>query len=106
MTRVLTTVDHPKPAEGWLVEKLSDAEQSSGRPHELITAAKKLSRAALEDAPAPLTLNSATKDYAGQLAKLVKERHQTGTLTLVVVNRVKRAREIFEALTDGKKSAL
>src|SRR5204863_3056735 len=29
----LTTVDHPKPADGWLVEKLSDAEQSSGRQH-------------------------------------------------------------------------
>jgi CRISPR-associated endonuclease/helicase Cas3 len=100
----LTTVDHPKPANGWLIEKLSDAEQSSGRPHDLITAAKKLSQAALEDAPAPLTLNSATKDYAGQLAKLVKKRHQTGTLTLVVVNRVKRAREIFEALTTGRNS--
>jgi CRISPR-associated endonuclease/helicase Cas3 len=98
----LTTVDHPKPADGWLVEQLSDTEQSSGRPHDLITAAKKLSRAALKDASAPLTLNSATKDYAGQLAKLVKERHKTGTLTLVVVNRVKRAREIFEALTTGK----
>ena len=99
----LTTVDHPKPANGWLVEKLSDAEQSSGRPHDLITAAKKLSRAALKDAPTPLTLNSATKDYAGQLAKLVKERHKTGTLTLVIVNRVKRALEIFEALTTGKQ---
>jgi CRISPR-associated endonuclease/helicase Cas3 len=98
----LTTVDHPKPADGWLIENLSDAEQSSGRPHDLITAAKKLSRAAFKGAPAPLTLNSATKDYSGQLAKLVKERHQTGTLTLVVVNRVKRAREIFEALTTGK----
>lgn len=97
----LATVDQ-KSADGWAVEKLSDSEQSSGRPHDLITAAKKLSRAALRDAPAPLTLNSATKDYAGQLAKIVKERHQTGTLTLVVVNRVKRAREIFEALTTGK----
>ena len=98
----LITVDHPKPADGWLVEKLSDAEQSSGRPHVLVTTVKKFSRARLKDVPAPLTLNSATKDYAGQLAKLVKERHRTGTLTLVVVNRVKRAREIFEALTSGK----
>lgn len=98
----LTTVDHPRPVDGWFVEKLSDAEQSSGKAHDLITAAKKLSRAALKDAPAPLALNSASKDYAGQLAKLVKERHQTGTLTLVVVNRVKRAREIFEAFTTGK----
>ncbi len=93
----LATADHPKPTNGWPTEKLSDKEQTSGLPHELITAPKKLSSA-------PLTLNSATKDYAGQLAKLVKERHQTGTLTLVVVNRVKRAREIFEALTIGKNS--
>lgn len=98
----LVTVDHLKPAAGWPEEKLSEAEQTSGRPHDLITATKKLSRAALKDAAAPLTLNSETKDYAGQLAKLVKERHQTGTLTLVVVNRVSRAREIYQALTAGK----
>jgi CRISPR-associated endonuclease/helicase Cas3 len=90
----LATVEQ-KPADEWLVEKLSAAEQSGGEPHKLITAQKKLS-------PASLTLNSAMKDYAGQLAKLVKERHQTGTLTLVVVNRVRRAREVFEALMTGK----
>jgi CRISPR-associated endonuclease/helicase Cas3 len=98
----LATVDHQQPAGGWAVEKLSGAERSSGRPHELITATKKLSRAALKDAPVPLTLDSATKDYVGQLAKFVQERHQAGTLTLIVVNRVKRAREVFEALTTGK----
>ncbi len=86
----LATVDHPKPADGWPVEKLGDAERSSGRPHELITARKKL-------LPAPLALNSSTKDnYAKQLAALITERHQTGTLTLVVVNRVARAREIVD----------
>ncbi len=88
----LETVDHQKPAH---TEKLSEAEQSSGRPHDLITASKKLS-------PTPLTLGSGTKDYAGQLAKLVRDHHKTDTLTLVIVNRVKRAREIFEALTKGK----
>ncbi|HEV2454726.1 MAG TPA: DEAD/DEAH box helicase, partial [Verrucomicrobiae bacterium] len=91
----LATVDHQKPDNGWPVEKLSDAEQSSGKAHDLLAASKKLSSA-------PLTLSSEAKDYAGQLAKLVKERHQTGTLTLVVVNRVKRAQEIFEAVTTGK----
>ncbi len=91
----LATIDHQNPDNGWPVEKLSDAEQSSGRPHDLVTACKKL-------LPATITLSSETKDYAGQLAKFVKERHQIGTLTLVVVNRVKRAREIFEALTKGK----
>lgn len=92
----LATVDHSKPIAGWLSEKLSAAEQSCGRPRELLTAQKQLS-------PAPFSLNTTTKgNYAKQLAALVKDRHQTDTLTLVVVNRVSRAREVFEALTDGK----
>jgi len=105
----LATVDH-KSAAGWPIEKLSAAEQSSGRPHELITATKKLSRATLKNAPALLTLNTTTENgYAKQLAELVAERHRallekphpSGTLTLVVVNRVLRAREIFQALKNS-----
>ncbi len=96
----LETVDHQKPAAGcWPTEKLSDAEQTSGRPHELITAPKKLS-------PAPLTLNGTVKgDYAKQFAEFIKKHHQHDTLTLVIVNRVKRAREIYEALTTAKKKS-
>src|SRR6266700_2344196 len=93
----LATVDHPKPLGGWPTEKLSDAEQTSGQPHRLIAAQKKLSSA-------PLALNSTTQDsYAEQLAALIKDRHQPGTLTLVVVNRVSRAREVFGTLAGGKK---
>jgi len=93
----LATVDHPKPLGGWPTEKLSDAEQTSGQPHRLIAAQKKLSSA-------PLALNSTTQDsYAEQLAALIKDRHQRGTLTLVVVNRVSRAREVFGTLAGGKK---
>jgi len=93
----LATVDHPTPADGWLTEKLSQAEQSSGRPRELVTAAKKLS-------PAPIVLNATTKaGYAKQVAAFIKDRHQSGTFTLVVVNRVSRAREIYEALATGKR---
>ncbi|HVV00650.1 MAG TPA: CRISPR-associated helicase Cas3' [Verrucomicrobiae bacterium] len=91
----LETVDHQELAH---TEKLSDAEQTTGRPHELITASKKLS-------PAPLTLSSGTKDYAKELAELVKDRHQPGTLTLVIVNRVERARKIYAALTAAEKKS-
>ena len=93
----LVTVDHPKPASGWPTEMLSDAEKSGGRPKELITAPKKLSRA-------PLALSASTKsDYAKQLAAFIKQRHKPGTFTLVVLNRVPRAREVYEALAAGKK---
>jgi len=103
----LATVDHPKPVVGcWPEEKLSEAEQTSGRPHELITAAKRLSRTALETSSIPLTLNPTTKDgYAKQFADIIKKHHQHGTLTLVVVNRVSRAREIYEALTIAEKKS-
>ncbi len=93
----LATVDRPNPVDGWPTEKLSETEQTSGQPHKLITAQKKLSSA-------PLALISTTKaSYAKQLAALIKDAHQPGTLTLVVVNRVSRAREVFETLTGGKK---
>ena len=93
----LDTVDHRKPDGGWIPLRLSPAEESGGRPHELITAKKKLS-------PAPSTLSPTTKDgYAKQLAAFIKERHSKGTLTLVVMNRVTRAREIFEALIKAER---
>ena len=99
----LATVDHQQPVGGWLTEKLSNVEQRSGRPYELITAPKKLS-------PSSLVLNATSKNgYAKQLAELIAQRHRTllekphplGTLTLAVVNRVSRAREIYQALTTG-----
>jgi CRISPR-associated endonuclease/helicase Cas3 len=89
----LSTVDHTQ-SLGTLA--LSDCERAGGRPNELVTAAKKLS-------PTALTLNPATKsDYAAQLAAIIAERHLPGTLTLVVVNRVSRGREIFQALTTAR----
>ena len=93
----LTQVDHPRPATGWPVLELSREEKATGRPNELFTAPKKLSRATVE-----LTAAS-KKDYAKSLPTLVNERHQSGTLTLVVLNRLSRAREVFEALATGKK---
>ncbi|HMO64210.1 MAG TPA: CRISPR-associated endonuclease Cas3'' [Verrucomicrobiota bacterium] len=99
----LATVDHKQPLD---TVELSEAEKAGGRPRELFTAPKKLS-------PAPLALNATTKDgHAKQFAALIAKRHlallenphPSGTLTLVVMNRVSRAREIYEALaTAGKR---
>jgi CRISPR-associated endonuclease/helicase Cas3 len=96
------TVDHPKPAPQL---ELSAGERAAGRPKELFEAKKVV-------APCPLTLSAATKDdYTKRLATLIHERHQallqkphpSGTLTLVVLNRVARAREVYDALVGGKK---
>ncbi|MDA1277989.1 MAG: CRISPR-associated endonuclease Cas3'' [Verrucomicrobia bacterium] len=90
----LATVDAP--AGGWPSVTLSESERALGKAHDLIEAKKAVS-------PCPVTLAPANKaSYAKELAALINERHQQGPLTLVVVNRVNRAREIYEALTRGK----
>lgn len=93
----LATVD-AKPS-GWQRLTLDDDERVSGRPATLFTAQKSVIRC-------ELSLEPATKaDCPKILAALIVEKHQPGTLTLVVVNRVARAQEIFSALTTaGKKN--
>lgn len=93
----LNTVDHREPNGGWPTIRLSDQERREGRPHELANAPKLLEKA-------PVVLSKANnKTYGAELAKLIVERHTSGTLTLVVVNRVSRAQEVYNAITKGKK---
>lgn len=93
----LATVDHPTPDGGWPGVTLSDKERANGRPKELFEAPKTVD-------PCSITLSASTKTaYAKEMAKLVSERHATGTLTLVIVNRVSRTQAIYDALTKGGK---
>lgn len=93
----LATVDHPMPANGWPKLMLSEHETAGGRPFALINAKKQLSASSLN-------LNSSTKpSYARQLAAHIHNTHRQGTLTLVVLNRVARARAVYEALTTPEK---
>ena len=103
------TVDHREIAASLPTEELSkeEKEKPDSRPKALFEAKKSVSKCAL-------ALSAALKggDYAKQFATLIAERHaallekpqEQGTLTLVVVNRVSRAREIFQALTVAAKS--
>lgn len=93
----LATVDHPMPANGWPKLMLSEQEKAGGRPFTLINSTKKLSASFL-------SLNSSNKSgYARELATHIQKLHREGTLTLVVLNRVVRAREVYEALTTPEK---
>jgi len=92
----LATVDHPGPAEGWPKIALSAPERSVGEVRQRCEAKKSVTKSAV-------TLSfSNKKDYPKQLAAFIGERHVPGTLTLVVVNRVSRAQEIYSALRDKK----
>ncbi len=106
----LTTVDHREPDCGWPRETLTIEEQSRGRAAELFEAKKHVS-------PCPLTLSPDTKStHCRQLAEYVATRHRAllekphpgGTFTLVIVNSVRRAQEIYAALitSEKKKPAL
>lgn len=91
----LTTVDHP--TEGLPRLELSETERASGRPKELFEAPKAVTQC-------PLELSATTKaSYAKDLAVLIRDRHRPGTFTLVVLNRVSRAHEVYEALAGGKE---
>jgi CRISPR-associated endonuclease/helicase Cas3 len=93
----LTTVDHPNPRGDWPKIALSQAERTSGPAQRLFTAPKPIQRCSI-------CLSEETKKtYESTLAQFIKKEHQEGTLTLVVVNRVDRAQEIYEALTAGKR---
>ncbi|TDU67137.1 CRISPR-associated endonuclease/helicase Cas3 [Prosthecobacter fusiformis] len=93
----LATVDHPMPTNGWPKLMLSDEEKASGRPFALINAKKQLCAASLK-------LSASNKSgYARQLATYIHKLHREGTLTLVILNRVARAREVYEALTTPEK---
>jgi len=97
----LATVDHPAPTGGWPRLELSteEKEKPGSRPMALFEARKAISRC-------ELALSATTKaDYAKMLASLIAARHRAGTLTLVVVNRVGRAQEIYEALTISHKKS-
>ncbi|HAB15175.1 MAG TPA: hypothetical protein DCE44_01875, partial [Verrucomicrobiales bacterium] len=105
----LATVDHPIPPNGWPRLELSAEERETpgSKPKALFEAKKTISQC-------ELSLSPATKaDYAKKLAALIAERHRAllekphdqATLTLVVVNRVGRAQEIFKALTTPEKKS-
>ena len=95
----LATVDHPAPAGGWPSVTLSESELASGRAHDLIEAKKVVS-------PCSVTLTPTNKaSYAKDLATLINQCHKQDTLTLVVVNRVNRARDIYEALKKLRRDA-
>jgi len=95
----LETVDHPAPTTGWPRLELSTEERDKpgSRPRALFEARKAVSRC-------DNTLSPGTKsEYAKAVATLAATKHTRGTLTLIVVNRVKRAQEIYEALVRPDK---
>ena len=105
----LDTVDHPKPSSGWEKIELEAPDLEPGKEVQTRrTARKRL-------VPAPVELPRDKTNYAKSLAGFVHKKHQEavdarplgqpGVLTLIVLNRVVRAREVYQALQKLKVPA-
>ena len=85
----LGTVDHRAPTEVARVEPSADDDD---RMAALARAPKHLHR--VGDTPESSSVQH-EKDYLGRLAGAVVDAHRTGHMTLVIVNQVKRAQELY-----------
>lgn len=95
--RLLDTPDHREKDK---TLALGDDDRKNSEVARRIVATKRLS-------PLPFTLtNDSTKiveSYIEKLAASVVEKHQPGSTTIVILNRVNRAKELFTALEKAAK---
>ena len=90
----LATVDHPTPSPVEVV-RVDPTTIADGRLTRLARARKPLSRSDLAPASARAT---DLKEYEDRLAAAVLGAHRPGHMTLVIVNRVRRAQALHKAL--------
>ena len=86
----LATVDHPEPSKVFRVDPTNEVDDRLSR---LTEAPKRLWR--IGDAPASAA-SPERKAYLERLADSVVEAHRPGTMTLAILNQVKRAQELHE----------
>jgi len=92
----LATVDHPQPPEGWPSVRLQKVDLSRNDVQARVRAKKSLGQC-------KIVLSTATRaNYAKQLAEWVSSQHRPGSFTLVVVNNVARAQELYSQLKRVK----
>ena len=92
----LNTVDFRVNQRTLDVLSLTDDDLEDDHLHRVVTGRKQLVSSEIS-----LTKENARKDsaqYATDIAKLIAEHHVSGSMTLVVVNRVQRAQRIFQVV--------
>ena len=97
-TSPIRTVDHPESATGFSRLTLTDADRKHEPVKRRLGAKKALERSSLV-----LTVESEKKGYAKDLAAAIKAAHRAKTLTLMVMNRVARAQDVFTELRKLEK---
>ena len=97
----LNTVDQSSRPENWPSESLSKSDISNENLRKRKEAVKKIEKATVKLTEDNCS-NSDCKDYAKEVSKFVIEHHQVGTLTLLIVNNVKRAQEIYRQILNNE----
>lgn len=96
----LATVDHPEPPERFATHALTPADQDHPLVAKRVSARKRLQQLS------GLRVDKDTDSkHAAALAERVLELHQAGTRTLVILNRVIRAQELYAALLKQGRRA-
>ena len=90
----LATVDHPAPAPESVV-KVDPVDHPEGRLARLAHATKRLTRSPVAPVSSKI---SDLANYIKELAQEIVEAHRPGQMTLAIVNRVKRAQLLYEAV--------
>jgi len=96
----LDTVDHRKPEAGWRVHSLRSQDLCEKLVQTRVGASKPIAAS-----PLKLDKDNDGQPYAKALADhVIKEHAQRGGLTLVILNRVSRAQQVYQALrsSDGR----
>ncbi|MGH9090238.1 MAG: type I-G CRISPR-associated helicase/endonuclease Cas3g [Acidimicrobiales bacterium] len=86
----MSTVDSPYPADGTTEVRLSDKDRADKKLKRRLDAIRTIQRISLEGKP--------KGKRPAMIAEAALNLHQPGTLTLIVVNRVKTAQDVYAAL--------
>lgn len=97
-TSPIRTVDHQEPSDGFSRIGLENADRKHSQVKKRLDAKKGLEKAAFV-----LSSESEKRSYAKDLVAAVRNAHRPGTLTLVVMNRVLRAQQLFRELENLTK---
>ena len=95
----LDTVDHPAPAAEDVLRLGAEDVLPRGQLHARLHAPKRLARL-------QLTVSAKDKRFARELAAQISAAHRPGSLTLVILNTVDRARAVHAALGKAVDSIL
>ena len=91
----LDTIDHPKPAEGEVMELGSEDMENPN------LAKRHNARKLVSEVPV-----RSGASYKGDMAKLIASNHKRGTLTLAIVNTVERAQDVYKTLKNSRQIKL